>query len=83
MVALLFFGPLRDVAKASLREIDLPASVTTVAQLIDWLSEHDPVLADMLTGPSLQVAVDQRIVPKDSLITNESEIAFLPPMSGG
>lgn len=43
----------------------------------------DPHLAEALAGPSVQVAVDRALVRGDAALLATSEVAFLPPMSGG
>jgi molybdopterin converting factor small subunit len=58
--------------------------VQTLAQLQDWLSRAEPALAEALAGARTQYAVNQTIVRDPSHpISDQDEIAFLPPMSGG
>jgi sulfur-carrier protein len=83
VATLLFFGPLRDVAGSGSRQLDWPCDVVTITQLIDWLSTDEPDLASALLDPSVQFAIDQCVVARSSNIAPDSEIAFLPPMSGG
>jgi molybdopterin synthase sulfur carrier subunit len=40
-------------------------------------------LGDALTAPGVQVAVDKAIVRGDATLSATTEVAFLPPMSGG
>ena len=47
------------------------------------LAAADLALGEALDGPGVQVAVDQVIVRHDTALTPASEVAFLPPMSGG
>jgi molybdopterin synthase sulfur carrier subunit len=47
------------------------------------MAQLDPELAAALAGPGVQVAVDKAIVRGDALLGPKSEVAFLPPMSGG
>lgn len=65
------------------RHLDWPADILTITHLIDWLSADEPDLARALLEPSIQFAVDQCVVARSSKIARDSEIAFLPPMSGG
>jgi molybdopterin converting factor small subunit len=83
VATLLFFGPLRDVAGSGSRQLDWPCDVLTITHLIEWLSTDEPDLASALLEPSVQFAVDQCVVARSSNIALDSEIAFLPPMSGG
>ena len=50
-------------------------------RLIAWLGSADDAAA--LGGKGVQVAVDQTIVRGDMGLSAASEVAFLPPMSGG
>jgi molybdopterin synthase sulfur carrier subunit len=36
-----------------------------------------------LTGPGVQVAVDKALVRGEAALSAGTEVAFLPPMSGG
>ncbi len=78
MPRVLLFGRLADVA--GWREKTIEAA--TLAQLRAALSA-DPRLAEALAGPSVQVAVDKTLVRADVALGPASEVAFLPPMSGG
>jgi molybdopterin synthase sulfur carrier subunit len=79
MARVLLFGPLRDLA--GWRERESPA--TSIAALKALLSAEDEQLGEALAGPGVQVALDQAIVRGDAALTAGSEVAFLPPMSGG
>ena len=47
------------------------------------LDREDEELGLALQAPGVQVAVDQEIQRQDYPLTPSSEVAFLPPMSGG
>jgi len=79
MARVLLFGPLRDLA--GWRERDVEAA--SLAELRSFLTEEDADLGAALCGPGVQVAVDQAIVRGESALSAGSEVAFLPPMSGG
>lgn len=79
MARVLLFGPLRDLAGWREREI----AVDALSALRDVLADEDARLGEALAGPGVQVAVDQAVVRGDVGLTARSEVAFLPPMSGG
>jgi molybdopterin synthase sulfur carrier subunit len=79
MARVLLFGPLRDLAGWRERSIEA-ASVSTLKRL---LSDEDADLGAALDGKGVQVAVDQAVVRSDVALSARSEVAFLPPMSGG
>ena len=79
MARVLLFGRFRDLA--GWRERDIEAA--TLFDLRSVLTGEDPDFGTALTGPGVQVAVDQTIVRGDVPLGARSEVAFLPPMSGG
>jgi molybdopterin synthase sulfur carrier subunit len=79
MARVLLFGRLADVAGWRDRVIDSPS----VAALRRLLATEDARLGEALSGPGVQVAIDQAIVRGDASLGPKAEVAFLPPMSGG
>ena len=79
MARVLLFGRLADVAGWRERQVEA-ASISAMRAL---LSGEDDALAQALGGPGVQVAVDQAILRGDAALSARSEVAFLPPMSGG
>jgi len=79
MARVLLFGPLRDLAGWREREVDSPFLSVLRARL----AEEDPDLGVALGGPGVQVALDQVLVRGDAPLNARTEVAFLPPMSGG
>ncbi|MFN3858862.1 MAG: MoaD/ThiS family protein [Caulobacter sp.] len=79
MARVLLFGRLADLA--GWREKTLDAD--RLSALRAALAADDPALGEALDGPGVQVAVDQALVRGDVPLAATSEVAFLPPMSGG
>ena len=79
MARVLLFGRLSDLAGWREREIESPF----LSALRIKLTEEDAVLGEALTGSGVQVALDQVIVRGDAPLNARTEVAFLPPMSGG
>lgn len=79
MARVLLFGPLRDLAGWRERRIE----AGSVEALRASIALEDADLAAALAGPGVQVAVDQQVVRSDVALSGDSEVAFLPPMSGG
>ena len=72
-------GSLADLAGWRFRDIDAPA----ISVLRALLAREDEDLGEALSAAGVQVAVDQEIQRQDWPLTPSSEVAFLPPMSGG
>lgn len=79
MARVLLFGRLADLA--GWRERDISAD--SLADLRGRIAAEDPALFEALQAPAVRTAVDQELVSLDVPLTAASEVAFLPPMSGG
>ena len=79
MARVLLFGRLSDLA--GWRERDIPAA--SLAELRGRIATEDPALFEALQAPAVRTAVDQDRVSLDVALRPDSEVAFLPPMSGG
>jgi len=79
MARVLLFGRLSDVAGWRERELESP----TISALRALLAGEDAALGEALCGPGVQVALDQALIRGDAALGARSEVAFLPPMSGG
>ena len=79
MAKVLLFGRLSDLAGWRERQVESPFLSALKARLGD----EDAGLGEALAGPGVQVALDQVIVRGDAPLNAATEVAFLPPMSGG
>jgi molybdopterin synthase sulfur carrier subunit len=75
----LLFGRLADQAGWRDRSVD----ASSLAALREALAADDPDLGEALSGAGVQVAVDKAIVRGEATLAARTEVAFLPPMSGG
>ncbi len=81
---ILYFARIRQLAGRGSEEIEVPATVTTVGELLDHLSARDEALAAAFAERrTLRAAVDQNHVALDAPIAGAREIAFFPPVTGG
>lgn len=81
---ILYFARIRQIAGRGSEEIEVPASVTTVRELIDYLSEKDASLAAAFAQlATVKAAINQNHVPLDASLAGATEIAFFPPVTGG
>lgn len=81
IVKLLFFAAARDVIARSEAAVDLPASVTTVGGLLEWLGREYPALGPYLE--SLRVARNEEFANVETIITAGDTLAIIPPVAGG
>lgn len=84
MVDILYFAWVREMVGADSETHALPADVTTVAALLDWLSTRSPGHAEALADRArIRVAVDQQFATLASPVAGAREIAIFPPVTGG
>lgn len=79
MARVLLFGRLADQAGWRDRRIE----AGDLSALRAALSAEDAGLGQALAGPGVQVAVDKVLVRGEAALASATEVAFLPPMSGG
>ena len=79
MARVLLFGRLADLAGWRDRTVE----AVSLSGLREALAGVDPALGEALTGPGVQVAVDKAIIRGEAVLVAGTEVAFLPPMSGG
>jgi molybdopterin synthase sulfur carrier subunit len=82
---LLYFAWVRERIGRSEEEIDPPATLATVADLVDWLAmtRAEGYAEAFADRDRLRAAVDQRFVAMDASIIGAREIAIFPPVTGG
>jgi len=54
-----------------------------VGDVLDQLADAYPQHAEMIGRPTTMTVLDEVVVPRDSLIGDATELAFLPVLSGG
>ncbi|MBV9261652.1 MAG: molybdopterin converting factor subunit 1 [Pseudolabrys sp.] len=81
---ILYFAWVRERIGKAEEDIDVPASVATVAELAAWLSKRGEEYAHAFVNPKVvRAAIDKTHVRPETSIRNAREIAFFPPMTGG
>jgi molybdopterin synthase sulfur carrier subunit len=81
---ILYFARIRQIAGRGSEEVDVPETVKTVSELIDFLSARDEGLAAAFAERrTVRAAIDQNHVALDAPISGAREIAFFPPVTGG
>ncbi|WP_294190368.1 molybdopterin converting factor subunit 1 [uncultured Sphingomonas sp.] len=81
---LLYFAWVRERIGFGAEEVDPPATVATVADLIVWLSSRSEGHAAAFADPArLRAAIDQAFVPLDTPVIGAREVAIFPPVTGG
>lgn len=80
----LYFAWLRQRIGVPAEEFDLPDDVQTVDDLVGWLTAKGPGYAKGFAEPQvIRAAVNFEYVPFDHRLSNNDEVAFFPPVTGG
>jgi molybdopterin synthase sulfur carrier subunit len=84
-VRLLYFAWVRERIGLKEEEVELPAGIATVADLVAWLKGRGPGYEYALSEPrAIRIAIDKRHAGDDDApVAGAREIAFFPPMTGG
>ena len=83
-VKLLYFAWVREKVGYSAEEVDIPANVATVAELVDWLKARGPQYGEAFARPAVvRAALDKVHVKPSAALGKAREIAFFPPVTGG
>ena len=79
-----YFAWVRERIGKPEEEIEPPAGIATVADLVIWLSRRGEEYAHAFENPKvIRAAIDRSHVRAEASIANAREIAFFPPMTGG
>ena len=80
----LYFAWIRERVGKPEEEIDLPASVSTVGEMMNWLKQRGDEYARAFENPKVvRAAIDKVHAEPAARITKAREVAFFPPMTGG
>jgi sulfur-carrier protein len=83
-VKLRYFAWVRERVGKTEEDVDPPATVATVGELVGWLVQRGEGYAYAFENPNvIRAAIDKTHVRADAKIEGALEIAFFPPMTGG
>jgi len=81
---ILYFAWVRERIGKAEEEIEPPAGIATVGDLVSWLARRGEEYAHAFENPRvIRAAIDRSHVRSDAAIAGAREIAFFPPMTGG
>jgi molybdopterin synthase sulfur carrier subunit len=84
MLKLRYFAWVRERIGKPEEVIEVPPNITTVGELMGWLTSRGEEYAHAFKNLNvIRAAIDQRHVQADTVIKGAGEIAFFPPMTGG
>ena len=77
-MGILLFGAAKDIAGVPV--LEKPAHISDVAALKAWLYEVYPSLQQL---KSMMIAVNRAYATYEQTISQQDEVAVIPPVSGG
>ena len=81
---LIYFAWVRERIGMAEEDVQLPAGIETVADLLRWLKSRGEEYEQALQYPDvIRVAINQEHVDHREKIAGAREIALFPPMTGG
>jgi len=81
---ILYFAWVRERIGKAEEEIEPPAGIATVGDLVAWLARRGEEYAHAFENPRvIRAAIDRSHVRSDAAIAGAREIALFPPMTGG
>ena len=83
-MTLLYFAWVRQKVGAAQEIMELPPGIKTVRDLVDHLQKRGGGFLEAFGDTSrLRAAVNQQHVNFDAAISENDEVAFFPPVTGG
>jgi molybdopterin synthase sulfur carrier subunit len=83
-IELKFFASVREAVGTAGEAVQLPANVTTVAQVRGWLAARGGAWSTALAdGRALRVALNHEMTDLAAPVREGDEVAFFPPVTGG
>lgn len=82
MAVILYMGRSCEFLGKDQETINLPDTVTTSDALRGWLNGRANQ-SEQFLDKSIRLCLNNKIQTEPCLVSNEDEIAFLPPMGGG
>ncbi|PCI76166.1 MAG: molybdopterin converting factor subunit 1 [SAR86 cluster bacterium] len=84
MLSIQYFASIREALDRKEEKLELPADVNSVQALIDYLLSANPHFEAVFNeGNKTLVAVNQTVVDRNHPLSENDEVAFFPPMTGG
>jgi sulfur-carrier protein len=79
-----YFAWVRERVGKPEEDIEPPAGITTIGELMSWLATRGEEYAHAFDNPKvIRAAIDRTHVRPEAMINGAREIAFFPPMTGG
>lgn len=82
-VTIWYFASIKEAINCEKESVQLPDNVESVEDLVNWLSERGENWRKVLQEGTVLVAINDAVASKQTMLSDEDEIAFYPPVTGG
>lgn len=82
-VTIWYFARIKEAVDCDRETLQLQDDVDTVADLVNFLSERGERWRKALKDEKVLVAINQAVASMNTAVSDEDEIAFFPPVTGG
>ncbi|MBM3405855.1 MAG: molybdopterin converting factor subunit 1 [Betaproteobacteria bacterium] len=83
-ITILYFASLRETLGLERESVEVPAEIATMGALRNWLRLRGGAWAESLVeGRAVRMAVNRQLAGPESLLVDDAEVAFFPPVTGG
>jgi molybdopterin synthase sulfur carrier subunit len=83
-IQLRFFASIRETLGTAQESVTLPDDVVTLGDVRDYLRQRGGAWAEALAeGRALRMAYNHEMTDAATLLTENCEVAFFPPVTGG
>ena len=77
-VTLLYFVSLAKLVGQESEQVQVPVSIETIAQLLEWLRQRGSTWENFFKEAKLNITVNKQFAKSDTRFENGDEIAFVP-----
>ena len=84
MLTISYFAWVRERMGSADEQVDLPAAVATISDLVDWLAARDARGGRAFAEPErIRAAIDGQMAIPETSLAGAREVALFPPVTGG
>lgn len=82
-VTIWYFARIKEAVNCEKETLQLPDEVESVDDLVNWLSLRGDAWNKALNEGKVLVAINEAVASRHTMLSDEDEIAFYPPVTGG